>query len=141
MNKYIFDRVTELKDKFKLFFTHKAKIKALDHYSQLGDFEHKDYLSLLKKCMNFGFLGDKESDFLGHLIDKYFQDKNYIDWTIKTRWLHKEMSRLSKEKIKPKFVPEQFYFDFAKPRSQQFDIPVELLGQKKGRKPFAGLGK
>lgn len=52
--------------------------------------------------MSNGFLGDQEADFLNHMVDKYFVQYNFLDWTHKTQWLKAEMTRLNKESVKIK---------------------------------------
>lgn len=111
-SQYLFDKVSDLKDKLKNFFTHKKKLKALNTYSEVVPFQHRDYLKLIKKCMADGFLGDKEAEFLCYLLEKY--ELNYLDWSHKTKWLKEEMNRLERQYNKPRPVQGTF-FDLDKP--------------------------
>lgn len=90
---YLFDKISDLKEKFKNFFQHKKKMQALDNYSSVAPFQHKDYLVLIKRCMADGFLGEKEAEFLCYMLEKY--ELNYLDWSHKTNWLKGEMNKLS----------------------------------------------
>lgn len=90
---YLFDKLPDLKEKFKNFFAHKKKMQALDNYSNCAPFQHKDYLLLIKKCMAHGFLGEKEAEFLCYMIEKYAL--NFLDWSHRTNWLKGEMVKLA----------------------------------------------
>lgn len=132
---YIFDRLHELKDKFKRFFTQRKKLQSLKNFSEATDFEHKPYLKLIDKCMQDGFLGQKEDDFLGYLLDRY--EINFLDWSHKTRWLKGEIRRLSLRKPKKEAPapearrPEQmFLFDIDAVKNNRVHIPTEILVQK-----------
>lgn len=129
---YLFDKVFELKEKFKKFFTHKKKMQALDNYSSVVPFQHKDYLLLIKKCMNDGFLGEKEADFLTYMLEKY--EVNFLDWSHKTRWLKGEMARLAAKYQEPQPV-QTFMFDFDKlQQPMSAHVPFELLAQQQKQK-------
>jgi hypothetical protein len=131
-----FNQFSQLKEKFRNFFTHKKKVTALDNYSTVVPIKHKDYLVLIKKCLSSGFLGHKEADFLSYLIDKYFGEENFIDWTHRTRWLKSEMLRLSNELNKTLPV-QQNLFDMSKFQTSRMPIvPVEILVPQ--RKHFIG---
>lgn len=104
---YLFDKVSDLKDKLKNLFTHKKKLKALDNYSEVVPFQHKDYLKLIKKCMADGFLADEEIAFLNYMIKKY--EVNYLEWSHKTKWLKQEMNRLANKYDKPRPVQGTFF--------------------------------
>lgn len=126
-NTYLFDKIFELKEKFKNFFTHKKKMQALDNYSSVVPFQHKDYLLLIKKCMNDGFLGEKEADFLTYMLEKY--EVNFLDWSHKTRWLKGEMTRLAGKYQEPQAI-QPFLFDFEKLQKPiAANVPFELLAQ------------
>lgn len=125
---YLFDKVFELKEKFKNFFTHKKKMQALDNYSSVVPFQHKDYLTLIKKCMNDGFLGEKEADFLAYMLEKY--EVNFLDWSHKTRWLKGEMNRLAAKYQEPQAI-QPMLFDFDKlQKPMGANVPFELLAQQ-----------
>ncbi len=99
---YLFDKVTELKDKLHQFFQQKKRLSALMNYAEVSPCQHFRYLTLLNNCMNDGFLGDKEADFLNYMVDKYFDNENYLNWSHKTKWLRKEMERKKEVHSKPK---------------------------------------
>jgi hypothetical protein len=124
----LFDRVSDLKEKFKKFFTHKKKIKALENYSECVPFEHKDYLTLIKRCMNDGFLGEKESDFLTYMLEKY--EINFLDWFHRTKWLKSEMQRL--QGFYKKETPYQLnMFDMGPLKnSSMANVPFEVLAEQ-----------
>jgi hypothetical protein len=93
----LFNKISDLKDKFYKFVGHTKKVRALENLSSVSHFNHKGYLALIKNCMNDGFLGEKESEFLGYMVSKYFSDKNFLDWSHKTPWLKEEMKKLTKK--------------------------------------------
>ena len=124
----IFSKIFDLKEKFKKFFSHKKKLQALDNYSSVAPFQHKDYLLLIKKCMADGFLGEKEADFLTYMLEKY--EINFLDWSHKTRWLKEEMKKLSEQYERPRAI-QPFLFDFDKSEhSVGANVPFEILAQQ-----------
>ena len=131
VKEYFFDKIGALKDRFKAFFQHKKKVTALENYAGADKFHHRNYLGLVKRCMSDGFLGDKESDFLDHILSVY--EINYLDWSHKTKWLKNQMIK-RKEGQKP--LAEQVNFDFDTPRtSTGMNIPTHILpqiGKQKG---------
>jgi hypothetical protein len=95
---YFLDKAYDLKNKFKKFFISKKKLKALSNYAEAVPTKHKTYLTLIKKCSDDGFLGEREADFLSYMIDLY--DINYLDWSHKTRWLKQKITTLADEQKK-----------------------------------------
>ena len=114
----LFDKIGELKEKFKCLFVHKTKLKALENYSSAVAFPHKDYLVLIKRCMGNGFLGDKEAEFLSYILERY--EINFLDWSHKTKWLKGEISRI-KEEDQKKQIEEQLNL---------FDKPIQSPSRK-----------
>lgn len=131
---YLFDRVSDLKEKFKNFFIHKKKLQALENYSSVVNFKHKDYLILIKKCMADGFLGEEEATFLSHMVDKYFDEQHFLDWTHKTKWLKSEINRLTSNYHKP--IEQASLFDWSQSRNQTSHVPFELLAQQQKHQPI-----
>ena|ERR1700677_1044809 len=121
---YLWDKITDLKNRFKSFFQHKKKISALENFSQAAPFPHRKYLGLIKMCVNDGFLGDKESEFLDHMLDTC--RINYLDWAHKTPWLKKEIE--SRSKINP--FDEHMLFDFEKKIDLPVAVPLHLVTTK-----------
>ena len=127
LSENLFCKVVEFKERITQFFCQKKKIKALENYSEVAHFEHKDYLILIKKCMRDDFLGDIEANFLSYMTNKYFSEQSHLDWTHKTKQLKKEMRRLAR--LNGKHVPEQMMlFDFDKSREVTSNVPLEILG-------------
>jgi hypothetical protein len=131
----IFENIEFLKEKFSSLFQMQKKVKALERYSDVGDFYHRDYLGLIKNCMETDFLGDEENRFLDHMLKKY--EINYLDWCHKTRWLKNEMQRVSKER-KSKNIEKAMHaikpiqtdlFDFSI-RKDNFKIPMSAFHKK-----------
>lgn len=118
----LFDKISELKEKFKNFFQHKKKVTALDNFSVDMRFAHTSYVLLIKDCMKQGFLDQEESSFLDHMLGKY--EINYLDWAHKTKWLKNEMKFRGEEKQKNRPAQQFFNFERAIP---QVNVPVELL--------------
>lgn len=127
MEHTLFDKVLELKDRFKSFFSHKKKLQALENYSNCAPFQHKDYLTLIKRCMADGFLGEKEADFLCYMLEKY--ELNFLDWSHRTKWLKSEMQKLASHYQKDK--PEQMtMLDCPEVRSSVNPyVPFEILAK------------
>ena len=130
--KSLFDKTSELKEKLKLFFRSKKKLSALENYSACAPMKHKHYIALIGECAKTGFLGDKETDFLAYLLDKYHL--NYLDWAHKTMWLKSEMQRVKAQHApKPRQVQGQF-IDFDKIQTISANVPFEVLAaQQKAR--------
>ncbi len=128
---YLFDQITDLKEKFKNFFSHKKKMQALDNYSLCAPFQHRDYVLLIKKCMADGFLGEKEADFLCYMLEKYAL--NYLDWAHRTNWLKVEMVKLAANypKEAPQVKVAQLpLFDYDKLKTvSAASVPFEMLAK------------
>ena len=125
----LFDRPEEFKEKLDNFIVHKKKLYALNNYSEVVPFQHKDYLILIKRCMADGFLGEKEADFLCYMLEKYKVD--FLEWSHRTPWLKKEMLRLaSKYETFKEPVATQGIFDFAKIAHTKASLPFDLMAQK-----------
>lgn len=125
----LFDRLEEFKEKLDNFVVHKKKLYALNNYSEVVPFQHKDYLILIKRCMADGFLGEREADFLCYMLEKYKLD--FLEWSHRTPWLKKEMSRLAANYVTEKpAVATQTLFDFAKIAHEKASLPFDLMAQK-----------
>ncbi len=133
---YLFDKLPDLKEKFKIFFLSKKKMQALDNYSTCAPFQHKDYLNLIKRCMSDGFIGERESDFLCYMLEKYAV--NFLDWAHKTNWLKAEMVRLAanypkEERVEAKKVEQLPLFDYKKAKSAA-SVPFEMIARQSRQK-------
>lgn len=126
-NETLFDRVVELKERFKNFWNQKKKIKALENYASVAPFHHNKRLLLVKQCMDEGFLDEDDAWYLGKMVDKYFNSENYLDWTHRTRWLKKKMRNMvSENAYQP--LQQMTIFDLDKPRqSVTPNVPMEVL--------------
>ncbi len=89
----LFEQTEQLQQKFSSAFIHRKKLRALENYSTVAPFQHKNYLEILRQCMSAGFLDETESGFLGHMLKKY--EVNFLDWAHRTMWLKGEMKRLN----------------------------------------------
>ena len=117
-----FEKIGELKNKFFGLFQQHKKLKALENYSEgEGGFHHRNYLTLVKKCMNDGFLGDQEANFLDYMLSKY--EVNYLDWHHRTRWVKSLIA--SKKSARPK--EQQQLFGFYRPNQIPVNIPTHIL--------------
>ena len=127
----LFDQIPNLKEKFKNFFNHKKKMHALDNYSSCTDFQHRDYVLLIKKCMADGFLGEREADFLCYMLEKYAL--NYLDWAHKTKWLKGEMSKMAAncQKQEPKQIEQLPLFEL--PRAKSASVHFEMFAKQHKR--------
>jgi hypothetical protein len=116
---YLFDRIDDVKQKLKNFFFHRKKIRALENYSSCNDFHHKNYLTLIKRCMADGFLSEKEADFLSYMLQKY--EVNFLDWSHRTKWLKSKMRDLASH-YESKQPVQMTIFDFDK-LNQKIRVP------------------
>lgn len=118
MSQTLFDKPEEFKEKLNRFTVHKKKLYALNNYSEVVPFQHKHYLLLIKKCMDDGFLQEKEAEFLCYMVEKYKID--FLDWSHRTPWLKNEMLRLAaKYDHSNDPVVQQSFFDFSKAKEQK----------------------
>jgi hypothetical protein len=122
----LFDKVSELTDKFKRFFQQKKKVAAMENFSSVGNVPQKsrNFLMLIKTCLNDGFLDQEDADFLDRMIRKH--ELNYLDWSHKTKWLKEKMNSMVQN---PPPIPKpQMYFDFdKKPATPNY--PIELFNK------------
>ena len=89
----IFDKISQLKVKFKSFFVSRKKLKALENYSSCAPFKYRESLSLIKRCMEESFLNEKGVAFMDSMLDEYHV--NFLDWAHRTKWLKGEMARMA----------------------------------------------
>lgn len=123
----IFDKVIELKEKFKSYYQHRKKLRALKNYSQVAPFMDQKKLVLIEGCLNEGFLTDAGTTFLGELLDNY--KVNYLDWSYKTRWLKKTMREMGKGVNRAAPGPIQTtIFDYKMGKLPE--VPVEILANQ-----------
>lgn len=87
-------KIEQFKDKFMGFLKHKKKVVALENLSSCKRFANWGYIQLLKQCLNSGFLEEPEEKFLDHMIQKNFEELEYLSWTHKTKWLKAKMKEM-----------------------------------------------
>lgn len=119
----IFDKVSELKDKFMLFFRTKKKLQALENYAQCVSFAQQDYITLIKRCVYDSQAGEAEDVYLSHVLDRC--QINYLHWSHRTQALKKEMVDLRRKQYKPQAV-QGFLFDINKTASTK-SVPSEMI--------------
>jgi hypothetical protein len=73
--------------------------------------------------MKFGFLENKEAEFLDHMLKKY--EINYLDWSYRTRWLKGEIQRMSQQLEKRQNPYMQL--DMFEKKERKYAVPCELL--------------
>ena len=120
---YFFEKIDNLKSRFKGFFQHRKKIAALENYTFSANFPHRNYLTLIKGCMTDGFWEEAEAAFLDHMLAKY--ELNYLDWAHRTKWLKGQIAK----RTTPKPLAIQRFFDFEK-KQTPVNVPIELLATK-----------
>ena len=125
----LFDRVPELKERFRKFFQHRKKIAALENYSTTVNFSHKNYLTLVKECLKDGFLGEKEAEFLDYMLACY--EVNYLDWAHKTKWLKTQMNE--RAQVSHKLRPYQILFDFDRVKETPVHVPTALIAMQQSQ--------
>jgi len=123
----IFDDPT-LKEKFQKNNVDSKKLKALDNYSEVAEFGHKNYLDLIKHCMDCGFLGQEETAFLGFMLEKY--KVNFLDWAYKTNWLKEEMMFRKASSKKPVMEQMDLFENRLIRLPTDYSVPFELLAQQ-----------
>lgn len=121
----------ELKNKLYKDLTHEKKYKALNNYASCNlKFKHREYLPLLRRALDCGFLGEKEDEFLGYLIDRY--SLPYLDWAHKTNWLKNEMELVAGRQSQQPTPPQQkhatVYDLFSMPSTRLRDIMHLMTG-------------
>ena len=120
----LFNKLSELKQKFTSFFQHRKKVNALENFSGSVNFHHRKYLNLIKGCINDGFLDEKEEEFLEHMLKKY--EINYLEWSHRTKWLKAQMAQ-RRAPIVTRPQPAQMFFNFDKKQQTPVEVPVEVL--------------
>ncbi len=121
----LFEKIGLLKEKFVSFFQSEKKVKAIENFTGGQYFPHKDYLTLIKRCMNDGFLEEKEAGFLDHMLSKY--EINYLEWSHRTKWIKEQIEARKAARI----TEIQEAFEFEKPRGLPTNIPTHLIGNAK----------
>lgn len=129
-------KLEQFKEKFIGFLRHKKKVTALENLSSCKRFANWGYIQLLKQCLNSGFLEEPEEKFLDHMIQKNFEELEYLSWAHKTKWLKAKMREL-----KATFAPEpekQLYMPLDRLDSiQAGQMPINIvIGSKQ---PIKGI--
>jgi hypothetical protein len=125
---YLFDKVGDLKEKFKRFFQQHKKIKALDNFSSVVPFSNKvdeQCFKIVKSCFDYSFLDDEQERFLTHMLSKL--EINYLDWAHKTKWLKEQIA--ARQDAQRASTQQLYFFDLDKLRNPTLDVPIEILTQ------------
>ena len=120
-----FEKLGILKNKFMSLFQHEKKVKAIENFSEGQVFPHKDYLLLIKRCMSDGFLEEKESGFLDHMLSKY--EINYLEWSHRTKWIKQQIAARKEARINE----VQEAFDFESVPFVTVNIPAFMMAKGK----------
>ena len=119
-------KISEFKEKFCGFLKHKKKVAALENLSSCKGFANWNYIQLLKQCLQSGFLEQEEEKFLDHMLNKNFQEFEYLAWTHKTKWLKATMADLSSR--------------FSQPAEKQLYMPLDELDRvPEGKMPISAI--
>lgn len=124
----LFDQISEMRVKFQGLYGHQKKLRALQNRCDVVPFQHNGYLILIKNLLRDGFLDHETARFLDHMVSKYFESEDYLNWAHKTRWLKGRMEDLRKQQEKPRLVQTDM-FEMAKKRFSTPNIPVEILSK------------
>lgn len=121
----IFEKISELKEKFREFFQQRKQMSALENYSQIQRFTdtEEEVFSTIKYCMKGAFLEDEDADWISRKLNRL--QINYLDWAHRTKWLKEQIAAAQIQK--PKIL--QTFFEFAPKQSNVF-VPMELLASK-----------
>jgi len=127
----IFDKIDDIKEKFRDFFQQRKKVTALENHALVRFFSRAEteVLSTIKFCMKGSFLQDEDADWMNRKLDRL--QINYLDWAHRTKWLKSEINR-KRAPIKP--IPIQTFFDFKmhpNPQNLRLDIINPGWGSKK----------
>lgn len=116
----IFERISELKEKFRDFFQQRKQMTALENHALVKEFTdaEQEVFSAIKYCMKGSFLEDEDADWMARKLNRL--QINYLDWAHKTKWL-KQQIEAGKAPKKPVVV--QTMFDF-KPATQHTYVPI-----------------
>lgn len=120
----IFEKMSELKEKFRDFFQQRKQMTALENHSCVQHFNsaEQEVFEVIKYCMKGSFLQDEDAEWISRKLNRL--QINYLDWAHKTKWL-KEQIETGKEKRKP--VTAQSVFDFIAAQKLPVQVPTELL--------------
>lgn len=128
---HILESSDVLKEKFKQLFLQQKKIKALENYGTVVDYDRlsecklfNKQIELLKICLSKGFLDDIEAHFIDHMIKKV--DLEYLYWSHKTKQLKRTMRHMKREQ---KMASEQLCINFDKAKKQSINVPTFLIGK------------
>ena len=78
----------------------------------------------MRKCLQSGFLEEKESEFLDHMLNKY--QINFLDWEQKTKWVKGQIKSNRPKLAAP--IATQMVFNFDKKHQQvASQIPSYLI--------------
>jgi hypothetical protein len=123
----IFDKISELKEKFKTFFQQRKQVSALENHALTRRFSSAEAqtLSTIKFCMRGSFLHEEDADWMARKLDRL--QINYLDWAKKTKWVKAQFAQ-SKVAMRPSII--QTFFDFDK-KTPTLNVPVELLNATK----------
>jgi len=127
LGEQIFERIADLKEKFKEFFQQRKQMTALQNHSMVKRFtdSEQEVFGAIKYCMKGSFLEDEDAEWITKKLDRL--QINYLDWAHRTKWLKEKI-----ESEKPKHAEiYQTFFDFAK-TSQNLYIPPNITKPKPG---------
>lgn len=127
--RYLGLKYEDFKNSFNKFFLHKKKVRALENYGSVKEFEGRKYIPILKELLQDGFLDEKEEEFLEYQICKAEIDA--LSWAHKTPWIKREMDRLAKAGDAFKRPVTQLYIDFDKlPSIPNIGMPIPGMQRK-----------
>jgi hypothetical protein len=128
LGEQIFERIADLKVKFRDFFQQRKQMTALQNHSMVKKFtdSEQEVFGVIKYCMKGSFLEDEDAEWITKKLDR--MQINYLDWAHKTKWLKQTI-----QSEQPKKAPEiyQTFFDFAQ-ASQNLYVPPNAIKPKPG---------
>jgi len=135
MDNNLVNKLCEFSEKFKNLFIHKKKLKALNNFAEVAEFQknHKVGLKLIATFVDEGFLDEHDVTYLNHLLDKY--ELKFTEWSYRTKWIKQQMERIRRERAGLKPRPqyrETTIFELLeqKKKDQTVSIPVEILAKQ-----------
>lgn len=129
-NLQTFHNLGQLQHKFNEFFKHRAKLRALMNYDEAVDYKNHRWITLIQECMKDGFLQDKESEFLDHILSKC--EINFLDWNCRTKWVKRQIKKIRLQNTNP--TPKNLdLFSWKNPAHEVY-VPLNLLNQERSNR-------
>jgi len=120
MHEVLVQKLIDFDIKFKAYFIHKKKLKAMNNYAEVADLEKKHIIAmkLIENFASGGFLEEEDVEYLNKLLARY--EVKFSEWSHKTKWLKGHMKSISRQRGKaPVKITHPTLFDVMEEKQQQ----------------------